>query len=248
MSYKTKIHNSKNYDSFHLIEGNREVSLSHVNKLICDVSFPKKFHTCPIVINDQGHIIDGQHRFMAAKELGLPIYFILDPSAQRTDIRDRNKNQMPWTAKDYIFFYSKHIKDYEYILDLKKNHKVPYTLIFAAIKYFGGYKHIKFSYELKDGLVKTWYFKKDLDCFLDSYIPAIKKCVSAKGEKECSPLFLDSYVVAACYFFKNDKNIYQKFISKLIKFPYEFAHANSNERAREFIKKIAEHKVKKTEV
>ena len=38
------------------------------------------------MVDKDNYIIDGQHRYLAAKELGLPIYFIKDKSIEKKDL------------------------------------------------------------------------------------------------------------------------------------------------------------------
>jgi ParB-like chromosome segregation protein Spo0J len=52
--------------------GNRTPDRSHVRKI--KESMEKNYYPTIIQVNEQNQIIDGQHRFLAIKELGLPMY------------------------------------------------------------------------------------------------------------------------------------------------------------------------------
>lgn len=69
-----KIHKSYNYNDFSFINGNRNVVKSKVGKLIKSIKQLDLTMYNPILVTKTGKIVDGQHRFEACKELGLPIY------------------------------------------------------------------------------------------------------------------------------------------------------------------------------
>ena len=56
---------------FKKIKGNRIVNKSNLNAII--TSMEQQQLVSPIMINEKFEIIDGQHRFEACKELGLPV-------------------------------------------------------------------------------------------------------------------------------------------------------------------------------
>lgn len=63
---------TSDYFRFKILDGNRDVLKSHVNKIKESM---KKFGWIGpgIIVNEKFEIIDGQTRFYAAKELGLPM-------------------------------------------------------------------------------------------------------------------------------------------------------------------------------
>jgi hypothetical protein len=50
-------------------------------------------------------IIDGQHRYYAAKKLKLPIYYIMHDTIEESDISRLNSIKKDWKPLDYINFY-----------------------------------------------------------------------------------------------------------------------------------------------
>lgn len=94
-----------NYSIFKEFSSNREVDKKHVNKLMVAINKRNLLHVNPIVVDEYMRVVDGQHRLAAAKELGVPIYYVKD-SINRLDISMLNSNQKNWTAMDYINFWT----------------------------------------------------------------------------------------------------------------------------------------------
>jgi hypothetical protein len=92
-----------NYDLFHLMPNNRNLNLLHIKRL--SESFKEKHLVVPIIVNEKHEIIDGQHRYHACKELGLPIYYLVIPGYGICDVQILNTNQKNWTKIDYLHSY-----------------------------------------------------------------------------------------------------------------------------------------------
>ena len=106
MNENNIIHSSTDYDSFEFFKGNRPLLKGHVKNLVEDKTFPKNFFSCPIVVNEKKFILDGQHRYTAAKQLGIPIYYIIMHGGVKSDIKNRNINIKNWKLDDYVHYYS----------------------------------------------------------------------------------------------------------------------------------------------
>ncbi|MHC4891748.1 MAG: ParB N-terminal domain-containing protein [Planctomycetota bacterium] len=61
----------------------------------------------PIVVNEDMEIIDGQHRFVAAKSLKKPIYYVVLAGAGLPEVQRLNANQKAWTLGEYASSYAK---------------------------------------------------------------------------------------------------------------------------------------------
>jgi ParB-like chromosome segregation protein Spo0J len=71
-----EIFSTFDYSLFTISVGNGQLNENKVKQLI--KSMKKEYRICPITVKFRSrvfHIIDGKHRFMAAKRLGLPIYY-----------------------------------------------------------------------------------------------------------------------------------------------------------------------------
>jgi hypothetical protein len=70
----------------------------------------------PILVNEDMEVIDGQHRLLAAKMLGLAIYYKINKELTAQDIIRMNVSQ-PWGRVDYLNYYCKN--NYPHYLKLK---------------------------------------------------------------------------------------------------------------------------------
>lgn len=103
-----EINITKDYHMFNLLKYNRQVCPSHVENLKGKILHKNKLSTNPIIVDEDMNIIEGQHRFMAAKELGLDLYYIVDCEFQAEDIIGLNSGRLNWVPLDYVKFYSRH--------------------------------------------------------------------------------------------------------------------------------------------
>jgi len=85
---------------FKTLKGNRYVNNLHVKRL--KNSFRESYLLSPIIVNQHYEIIDGQHRFVAAKEMGLPINFIVCDDYSLKEVQILNTNMKNWKKEDYL--------------------------------------------------------------------------------------------------------------------------------------------------
>jgi hypothetical protein len=98
------IFQTKDYSAFKILKANRAINRIAVEQL--KKSFQQAYLISPITVNEEYEIIDGQHRFTAAKELGLPINFIVAEGYSLDEIQKLNTNTRPWGKKEYLHSYS----------------------------------------------------------------------------------------------------------------------------------------------
>jgi hypothetical protein len=102
-----KIETTKDYAKFQLMKGNRPVDYNHVKRLKRSMETdPQLFPSNPIQVNEHYYIIDGQHRRLAAQELGIPVYYIVTPSATLDETRVLNVTQKRWSLIDFAQSYA----------------------------------------------------------------------------------------------------------------------------------------------
>lgn len=101
----TSIFETSDYDKFKIMAGNRNINLSSVKKI--EESIAKNgFKMCPILVNENFEIVDGQHRFTALKDLGLPIYYVIENGLNIEDCKILNLNVKNWSMTDFLKSYS----------------------------------------------------------------------------------------------------------------------------------------------
>lgn len=92
---------TKSYNFFEFMPENRDINLSLVKQL--RGSYREDGYKFPIArVTQNLDLIDAQHRFTAAKEEGLPIYFIIFPDDGVDDVITLNVNQKNWGDLDYL--------------------------------------------------------------------------------------------------------------------------------------------------
>lgn len=96
------------YEQFKFIINNRQTARAHINKLKNAITKnPEILEVQPILVNENMEIIDGQHRFTAASELGLPIHYTVVKGIGIETARDMNVLQRRWHMDDYAYSYAK---------------------------------------------------------------------------------------------------------------------------------------------
>ena len=106
-----KVHSTKEYSLFKTLKGNRKLNNRTYAKIV--VSMKEEQLMIPILVNENLEIIDGQHRFAAEQELGLPVYFVIVPGYGLDEVKRANIASSNWTKEDFLdAFVEDEIEDY----------------------------------------------------------------------------------------------------------------------------------------
>ncbi len=103
MTSISQVYTTKDYFLFKSIDGNRSLNLLHLNSL--KESMKDKYLFTVIIVNENHEIIDGQHRFEAAKSLGLPLNYVVCKGYGLPEVHRFNQNSKTWTMDDYLTGY-----------------------------------------------------------------------------------------------------------------------------------------------
>ena len=103
MKVVNQVNETNDYSMFKTLEGNRHVNKLHVKRL--KESFQKSYLLSPIIVNEKFEIIDGQHRFEAAKQIGVPVNFLVAPNYGLKEVQMLNENMKNWGKLDYLNAY-----------------------------------------------------------------------------------------------------------------------------------------------
>lgn len=95
-----QVYETTDYSLFKTLEGNRSVQKLHVKRL--KDSFQIQKLQSPIIVNEKFEIIDGQHRFNASKDLGLPVDYIVCNNYGLKEVQQLNSNSSNWKSMDYL--------------------------------------------------------------------------------------------------------------------------------------------------
>ena len=123
------INKTKDYNLFKFRDDNREkIDKAHVARLIDSIQARNLLEFRPIVVNEKMEVVDGQHRLLAAKALGLEIYYQKQDNLQASDIIAMNINKS-WTMADYHNFYCKHdFPEYKKLADFMQRNNLALTV------------------------------------------------------------------------------------------------------------------------
>lgn len=98
---------TKNYDQFIFRDDNRcGISTSHVQRLIESIKSRNLLEFRPVIVNSNMEVLDGQHRILAAKALGIDVYYEINKKDQIHDLILMNINKA-WRTSDFLNFYCK---------------------------------------------------------------------------------------------------------------------------------------------
>jgi hypothetical protein len=101
--FNPQVYYTTEYTKFKSLNGNRDLKQSNLRRII--ESFKDVYLFSPIIVNEKFQIIDGQHRFAAAQELGLPVYYIVAPGYGIKEVQILNTNSSDWGYTDYLHMY-----------------------------------------------------------------------------------------------------------------------------------------------
>lgn len=101
-----KVYKTTKYAAFKRLVENRDIVEQHVHTLM--ESFRKDGYLFTMLyVNEKMELIDGQHRFEAAKRMHLPAYFIIMPSWGIKEVAILNVNSRNWTMEDFMNTHAK---------------------------------------------------------------------------------------------------------------------------------------------
>lgn len=97
------------YNKFTFREDNREkINQTHVKRLCESITSCNLLEMRPITVNEKFEVIDGQHRLLAAKALGLPIYYKVEKDLKGQDMILLNVSKS-WGNTDFLNYYVKNM-------------------------------------------------------------------------------------------------------------------------------------------
>jgi hypothetical protein len=99
------VYSTTDYSVFKKLRGNREIFDQRKRMLVESIS-TRGWIRNPIVVNENMEIIDGQGRFEALKELGLPVEYVVAKGTTINDCISLNIKQSNWKNSDYVKCYA----------------------------------------------------------------------------------------------------------------------------------------------
>lgn len=131
-----KILQTTDYSQFKFILANRDQARGHIENL--KKGFEERGNLTqvqPLLVNENMEVIDGQHRLIAARELGIPVYYTVYPGLRIGDARSLNILHRSWTTDDYARSYAAAgDTNYQRYLNLLENFGFNHSITLHAIK------------------------------------------------------------------------------------------------------------------
>lgn len=122
------IKNSTDYSWFKFLGNNRKLSKRHINNLRDQFAeYGNITEISPILVNDKGFIIDGQHRFALCQELNLPVFYN-EVDSKKEITPAINSNQKRWAAVDYLNFFAPFKKEYRLLSEFMQRNEISYSM------------------------------------------------------------------------------------------------------------------------
>ncbi len=146
------------YDLFKFHKSNRPVNESHVKNLI--ESMKKEYLFTVITVNEKNEICDGQHRYLAIKELKLPMFYVVMDGYGEKQMRIINSTNRVWSNDDYLnSFINQRKNDYIDYQIFKKTYKLGHVDCQKILKW----NHKSHNKEFKSGQFKIENYERACD-------------------------------------------------------------------------------------
>jgi hypothetical protein len=163
-----------NYALFVLADRNRD--LHHCKNLKKSMRDYGWLPTCPAVVrklpNGCLEIIDGHNRFENAKELGIPVFYVIDEA--NIDMGVINRSGKRWSLKDFVKSEAKNgNSNYKTAVAYSEASKIPIGLVFAMLAGQSASSQSNQSEKIASGTFEI----KDTE-HLDAVIDMVEHCKS----------------------------------------------------------------------
>lgn len=159
-----EVRKTTNYDQFIFRNDNRAaICPSHVEKIMRSIESKNLLEYRPICVNEKFEVLDGQHRLLAAKKLGVDIYYMIQKESSAGDIIRLNVSKQ-WSTHDYLNFYvSQGNIHYINLKNFQKTHNLPISVAINIVTGHQGsrraYKEGRLIYNptiFKEHIINCW--------------------------------------------------------------------------------------------
>lgn len=113
-------------------EANRDIKKNQVDRIKESIKKHGYIDAVPILVDQDGFIIDGQHRYVACKELNVEPTIVQAGSFDLVPVI--NSTQLSWSLPDYVKYYAaKGYEDYVILENICKQKKLKPSLVYNMI-------------------------------------------------------------------------------------------------------------------
>lgn len=153
------------YSKFSFLDSNRKINSRNLAKLVA--SMKEKQLKIPILVNKDFKIIDGQHRFLAAKELELPIYYYIIEDYGIEEMKRANLVNSSWTKKDFLnMFVEEGDTNYEIFNRIIEDFDISILLLIKVFSSMQGKSQKDFAKLFEEGILDISEIEKVEDFLL----------------------------------------------------------------------------------
>jgi hypothetical protein len=129
-----RIIGTTDYAKFKTLFSNRQINRQHFINLLESIASKNLLFLSPIIVNEKMEVIDGQHRLLAAENLGLEIFYIQSKGLDMGDVQLLNTNVKPWSMRDYVESYiAQGNKHYIYLTNFARQYGLSLTTASAVL-------------------------------------------------------------------------------------------------------------------
>ena len=173
-----------NYDMFKLVGTNRIIKQRNVERLMKSFELTGGMSMSKPIIVDRNHnVIDGQHRLMACKKMGIPVHYVVSDD-KIENIPIYNTYQEKWGLEDYARYWAEQgNENYKRILAIRDRVSIALNGVLECLVSSGGYKNDVF----KEG---RFVFEEDVDRCVEYIQKILQLCYIVKGKRNVSAKML----------------------------------------------------------
>lgn len=178
----SKIQTTRNYALFTISTENREIEINKRGDLVKSMKAYGYLQAYPMLCKRDGGklvIVDGQHRFMIAQELELPVSYVIEE--RDLDVAVINAGQRTWNIAAYVNrFIAKGLGEYAKLREFAELHGMPLGM--AAGVLIGNNTAANAHDAIKAGTFKVtdWRFASMVARVFTAVRHAAKECATAQ--------------------------------------------------------------------
>jgi len=153
-----KVYVTRDYAIFKKTTGNRMLNKSKIRKIVYDIEHGlNRLADYPMSVDQEMHVLDGQHRLEAAIQTKENIYYIIARPMEMHQVARVNSNTERWKSGDFINCYiSQGSNDYKVLDAFMRKYGFPFSVclnLLSGWKVTGGKSELKDKFER--GLFQT---------------------------------------------------------------------------------------------
>lgn len=205
---------TSNYKRFKFLPSNRPLNKQLVEDLVSSIKQKNLLEFRPILVDEHFGIIDGQHRLMAAQNLGVEVYYQIKKGASVADMLTLNAVQCKWTWTDFLNAYvAEKNQNYIKLKAFMEKHSMILPCALAVFelkakteKDAAIFKQGKFIYPKEES-----EFNAKAECFSE-----ICQLIKTKTIEKYNFRLNKSFCYAFCTFMNAEEMNYMTFLKKLM--------------------------------